>query len=466
MNAVTDRTLRGICPLLGIELVVLAIIGLMCESAAAAEPKPPHVLFLLTDDQRADTIAALGNPVIRTPTMDSLARQGFAFRNAYCLGSNSPAVCQPSRNMLMSGRAYFRWKGPQAPADAPNLPAAMRSAGYETYHQGKRGNVALLIQEKFETNTYINDTADRQSGEPGRTLVNNVIAFLKNRRNERPLLMYLAFGNPHDPRVAAGKYLDLYRRDQIPLPKNFLPLHPFDNGEQLVRDEKLAPWPRTAEEIRRHLHEYYAVITAFDYHLGRLLDTFKQLDGYENTIVILASDNGLAIGSHGLMGKQNLYEHSAKVPLIFAGPGIPHGQSDALVYLMDIFPTICDLVGTPVPAGLDGKSLAPVLQGKTPRVRDTLFMSYREVQRAVRDDHYKLIRYPRINRTQLFDLQQDPAELHNLADEPGQAHRVSRMMTQLRNWQDDLGDTLPLTATQPADPTFTSPQSAPARVKN
>jgi len=425
--------------------------------ATAAEAGRPNVLFLLTDDQRADTIGAMGNPAIKTPTLDSLARRGVAFRNAYVLGSNVPAVCTPSRNMIMSGRAYFRWQGLYASPDEPNFPVTLENAGYVTYHYGKKGNTAILIQEKFNTNKYLQDDADREDGEPGKAIVDDAIAFLKGKRDARPFFMYLAFSNPHDPRVAAQIYLDMYPIEKVPLPKNFLPVHPFDNGEMLIRDELLAPWPRTEQEIRKQIREYYAVITGLDYHIGRLLAALKDLKLDDNTIIIFASDTGLSLGSHGLMGKQNLYEEGTKVPLIFAGPGIPAGRRDALVYLMDIFPTVCDLANVPVPAGLDGKSLKPVMDGREPGVRPTLFTAYRDVQRAIRDDRWKLIRYPKINKTQLFDLKDDPDEMHDLAGDPALTERMERMMAELERWQKQLGDTAPLTSEHPKDPTFTPP---------
>jgi arylsulfatase A-like enzyme len=264
--------------------------------------------------------------------------------------------------------------------------------------------------------------------------------------------MYLAFANPHDERVAAKKYMDLYERDKIPLPKNYKPLHPFDNGEQFVRDELLAPFPRTEDEVRKHLHDYYAVISAMDFHIGRLLAELKTLGMYDNTIFVYSADHGLAIGSHGLFGKQNLYEAGMKPPLFFAGPGIPKGETQALAYLLDIFPTVCDLAGTEVPGGLDGKSLKPVIEGKSSGVRDTLFLAYRDVQRAVRDSRYKLLRYPQVNVTQLFDLQSDPDELTNLADKPEQAERIKSLTAELERWQKSLGDTAPLTVAQPQSP--------------
>ncbi|GMU23491.1 MAG: arylsulfatase A family protein [Phycisphaerae bacterium] len=438
---------------------VTAGVGWMAAGLSiAAETTRPNVLILLTDDQRADTIGALGNPVIQTPALDSLARSGFVFDNAYCLGSNVPAVCLPSRNMLLSGRAYFRWSGPQAPADQPNLPVSFNAAGYETYHHGKRGNSALLIQEKFNTNKYLRDDLDRRAGgAPGKTIVDDAIEFLKRRPTDRPFCMYLGFSNPHDPRVAAPRYLELYRREQIPLPPSLMPLHPFDNGEQLVRDELLAPWPRTSDEIRRHLHEYYAVITGLDQQIGRLLKTLDDLRLRENTIVVFSSDNGLALGGHGLMGKQSLYDHSAQVPLIFTGPGVKPGRSDALVYLLDIFPTLCELAGIALPDNLDGKSVAPVMRNEQKRVRDTLFLAYRDVQRAVRDARWKLIRYPHIDRIQLFDLRSDPHEMRDLSGRPEQVERIAALMSELKGWQRRLGDSTPLIVETPADAGFTPP---------
>jgi arylsulfatase A-like enzyme len=438
-------------------LVALALAALLPGTATAADKKRPNVLFLFTDDQRADTVGALGNPVVKTPNLDKLVQSGFVFRNAYCLGSNLPAVCTPSRNMLLSGRAYFRWKGSLASGADPNFPVSLKEAGYETYHHSKRGNVAVEINKRFDHNKYLEDQKERTSGQPGKTVVDGAIEFLKGRKDERPFFLYLAFEAPHDPRVAAKEYLDLYQRDKVPLPKNYLPIHPFDNGDQLIRDEKLAPWPRTEAEIRRHLHEYYAVISGLDHHLGRLLQALKDQGLYDNTLIVFSSDHGLAVGSHGLMGKQNLYEHSMKPPLVFAGPGVPKGQSDALAYLLDIFPTVCDLVGAKVPDGLDGQSLASVIQGKKDKVRDTLFLAYRDVQRAVRDDRWKLIRYPHINQTQLFDLKNDPDELKNLAGDAAQTKQVERLMGVLADWQKRLGDKTPLTSEKPRDPKFVPP---------
>jgi arylsulfatase A-like enzyme len=448
----------------------IAVLLVLTLASTQAATKKPNVIFLFADDMRADSIGALGNPTVKTPNLDSLVKRGFALNNAYCLGGNRGAVCLPSRNMLLSGNSYFRWqdvqaagagaKGNFAPATPDTFPAVMQAAGYTTYHQGKKGNSATLIQGQFEINKHVtNDLTDRTNGEAGQQIVNEAIEFITAQKDAKPFFMYLAFSNPHDPRVAAEKYLKLYDREKIPLPKNYLPVHPFNNGEMTVRDETLSPWPRTEEEIRKTLHEYYAVISGMDHHIGRLLKKLDELKLTEDTIILFSADQGISVGSHGLLGKQNLYDHGMKVPLFFAGPGVKKGKSDALVYLLDVFPSVCELAGVKPPGGLDAVSFAPVLQGKTDKARDTLFLAYREVQRAIRDERWKLIRYPEVEVTQLFDLKNDPDELKNLAGEAGQKERVTKMLAQMTGWQKRLNDAAPLTVANPASPKWTPPSA-------
>ena len=137
----------------------------------------------------------------------------------------------------------------------------------------------------------------------------------------------------------------------------------------------LAAFPRDPGEIKRHIAEYYAMISHLDEALGRLLAALEEKGELDNTIIVFSGDNGLAVGQHGLMGKQNLYDHSVRVPLIFAGPGIPQGeQRDALVYLLDIFPTLCDLTGTDIPASVEGHSLKPCIDDPSQEPRDTLYL--------------------------------------------------------------------------------------------
>ncbi|MCX6622874.1 MAG: sulfatase-like hydrolase/transferase [Acidobacteria bacterium] len=424
--------------------------------AGAATRRRPNVLFLLTDDQRADTIGALGNPAIHTPNLDRLARRGMVFRSAYCMGGNNAAVCLPSRNMILSGRAYTRYEK-YAPAGEPNFPDSLNQAGYQTYHHGKKANTAVEIQGRFSINKYLNDDQARRSGDPGSRIAGEAVEFLKSRSKAAPFFLYLAFEAPHDPRVPSARHLAMYPPERMPLPRNFLPLHPFDNGEMTVRDELLAEWPRTPENIRRQLAEYYAVITGLDEQIGRVLAALEAAGEAENTIVVFSSDQGLALGSHGLMGKQNLYDHSTKAPLLVAGPGIPRGETAALVYLMDIYPTVLDLVGAPRPAGLDGVSFAPALLGRSRTARESLFLAYRGCQRGIRDERYKLIYYPWINRHQLFDLSRDPDELHDLSQSRRQQSRIGAMRRALEAWQERLNTVAPLDSATPRPARFAPP---------
>jgi arylsulfatase A-like enzyme len=264
------------------------------------------------------------------------------------------------------------------------------------------------------------------------------VDFLTRYEDEAPFFLYLPFTAPHDPRMAPRKYDSLYRRQDIELPPNFLPRHPFDNGEMVVRDETLAPWPRTPEVVREHIAAYYAMITHLDDQIGRVLRALEDSGHGENTIIIFAGDNGLAVGQHGLMGKQSMYDHSVRVPLVMAGPGLPSGvRRDHLCYLMDIFPTICEMTGLATPDSVEGQSLLPVAADEPDAGRGDLYFAYTGIQRAVRDSRYKLIEYyvDGVRTTQLFDLVANPAETENLAADPGQHEVVERLRQRLRDWQ-------------------------------
>jgi hypothetical protein len=176
------------------------------------------------------------------------------------------------------------------------------------------------------------------------------------------------------------------------------------------------------------------------FHVGRIWQALRETGHDKDTLIVFAGDNGLALGRHGLMGKQNLYDHSLRVPLIVAGPGVPQGKSDALCYLLDVFPTLCDLTGTATPATVEGKSLKPILDGKAVKVRDHLFGAYRDVQRMIDDGRWKLIRYPKADRTQLFDLAADPDEVNDLSADPKQAAKVKELLALLAAEQKRLGD--------------------------
>jgi arylsulfatase A-like enzyme len=435
---------------------------------AAAVDKRPNILFLFADDQRADTIAAWGNSHIKTPTLDKLVAEGFSFRGNYIFGGNSGAVCMPSRAMLMSGKTWFH-------VDTKNLtgvklmPELLHDNGYVSFGTGKwhngeeswlrafqQGKTVMFGGMSDHSKVPVRDLGPDGKLTPVRTgekfsselFADSVIEFLQKQDGQKPFFAYVAFTAPHDPRMPPSPQRDYYYQNKPPLPPNFAPQFPFDNGHMLeCRDENLAAWPRTESVIRDQLAEYYGMITHLDGQIGRILQALKETGRADNTIIIYAADNGLALGSHGLLGKQNVFEHSMRVPLIFVGPGIPAGKSTrAFTYLLDVFPTVCDLTGSTPPAGLEGESLRPLWEGKKEKIRDSVFLPFLQIQRAVRDERWKLIAYPKVGYLQLFDLQTDPNEQTNLIDAPEHAGEIKRLLELMKQWQARSDDTLKVPA--------------------
>jgi len=423
----------------------------------------PNVLFLFADDQRADALGCAGNTYIRTPNIDKLAENGVRFINNYVMGGHHGAICAPSRAMLMSGKNLFHVYDHLD--GIHTMPMHFAENGYETFGTGKWHNSAKTFEASFQKgeNVFLGGMADHyqvpcQNLGPDRKLSEPVkkgfstdlfadaaIGYLNSYARgtrEKPFFCYVAFTAPHDPRSPRKDYIGMYPDGSIPLPGNFKALHPFEFDDLNIRDETLAPWPRTPEIIQESLSDYYALISHLDNRVGDIIETLKKEGLFENAIIVYAADNGLAIGSHGLLGKQDLYEHSMKVPLIISGPGIPKKEMrDALVYLYDIFPTLSNLCGLPTPDGIDGKNFVPVIMGKEKEVRSSLYTVYRNTVRAVRTDEWKLIRYPQRNYTQLFNLKQDPLEINNLADITEYKPKIDEMMALLKEWYTVTNDT-------------------------
>jgi choline-sulfatase len=265
----------------------------------------------------------------------------------------------------------------------------------------------------------------------------------KAAKRNLPFFMYLGFNAPHDPRQAPREYLDLYPQDKIQVPPNFLPEHPFDQGDYKIRDEMLAPFPRTPAAIQLHRREYYALITYMDYQIGRILDALQKSGKASDTYVILTADHGLCVGEHGLLGKQNMYDASIRMPLIIAGPGVPAGKRvDQLVYQHSMYATTCELAGIPVPATVQFPSLVPLLHGGNQSVHDAVFSYYRNFQRMVRTKTHKLIVYPEIQKIQLFDIEHDPWEIHDLSNDPALADVKADLLHRLKKLQQELDDKL------------------------
>ena len=398
--------------------------------ACAAQAQQPNVLLLFADDQRPDTISAHGNPYIRTPNLDRLAAEGFSFRRAYCMGSQGGAVCIPSRAMLNTGKSYFRI--PMDMSGETTLGQLLGRSGFTTFATGKWHNGRESWLKSFQHGRSImfggmsnhlkvplSDLGpdgelyhEREGVRFSSTLfADATIEFLRNYKDERPFFAYVAFTAPHDPRNPPPRYRRMYYRNPPPMPPNFAPQHPFDNGHMTGRDESLGPWPRTKSVVQDQLSEYYGLITHLDRQVGRILRELRAGPHAGNTVVVYTADHGLAVGSHGLLGKQNLYEHSMGAPLIVSGPGIPKGrESSTLCYLLDLLPTLCSILGVATPPGIDGLDLSSIWRGEATSVRNSIFTSFRNLMKAVRTERWKLILYPKVDHTQLFDLEDDPHE--------------------------------------------------------
>jgi arylsulfatase A-like enzyme len=443
------------------------------EASYAAPPNRPNILLLVADDQRPDTIAALGNPHIQTPNLDDLVRRGTAFTRATC----AHPLCYPSRAELLTGCTGFRngtFSELKLNAGVPLWPQTMKEAGYRTCYVGKwhtAGRPSKIGYDECDglyasgrpvAENYVDfrgrpatgyggwqfQTDDSQRfPEKGLGLTPNISSEfadaairLIQKPSDRPFFVHVNFTAPHDPRIWPPGYEKKYEPSKLPLPANFRPAHPFDHGNIRGRDELLLPFPRTEDDVQQELTCYYAVISHMDEQIGRIFKALDDSGQRENTIVIFTADHGLAIGSHGLVGKQNMYEHTINVPLILAGAGISAGQQrTAQCYLRDLFPTICELAGLAAPP-VDGQSLVPVLRGEKQEIYPFIIGYFQDSQRMIREGHWKLAWYPKINRWQLFNVADDPNELRDRISEAVQADRITDLRRKLITWLRDHGD--------------------------
>jgi arylsulfatase A-like enzyme len=340
-------------------------------------------------------------------------------------------------------------------------PTSFKKVGYRTFWTGKWNTFGRPADFGIDETsrvfkggmgshkmTFVED-GKKVTGFSSELFADAAIRFLKTvSENERPFFATVAFTAPHDPRTPPPLYKQMYDPSTISAPPSFMPVHPFDDGYFNIRDEKLLPRPRDRDEVAEEIAAYYGMITHMDDQIGRILDALDATGKRKNTLIIYLGDHGLALGNHGLLGKMSMYSHSTETPLIIAGPGIPKGEvRDALAYLHDLFPTTCSLAGIPVPDSVEGLDLSPVIRGERKDVRDYIYCANSNLQRMVRDQRYKLMRFYRdekrkmgSNRYAFFDLVKDPHELHDLIDAPKHQKRIADFKDRLAEWQERMGD--------------------------
>ncbi|KXX69292.1 sulfatase-like hydrolase/transferase [Flammeovirga sp. SJP92] len=482
---------------------ICKIVILLALWAGKAAGQQPNVVLIYTDDHRYSGIHALGGQAVETPNMDKLSEEGVVFDNAYLMGSFAGATCIPSRAMLLSGRPLFQLKrqGHLIPKEHTTISEAFHSAGYRTHIVGKWHQDKASVSRAFDSGGQVmglgaylvdhyrmplwkwNDqgkypkseaylisydkknnrvkeafvATERVRGPIGteengphtsEIFAEDAIDFIENYKEQNPFFMYLAFHAPHDPRQAPKRFKKKYPEEKIQLPPSYMSQHPFDNGHMYLRDEALAVWPRTEAVSQKELSDYYAIITHLDEQIGKVIASLKASGKYENTIIVLAGDSGLAVGNHGLMGKQNVYdEDGLHIPLIIGGGAIKTPQrKDALCYTHDIYPTICDLAKVKIPSSVIGKSLLPVINNQKDQIRDYTYHAYRQFQRAYRKGDYKLIEYVRAadftkkegdqvrgsRVTQLFNYKKDPWETQDLSFFPEYQEILKEMQSEIK----------------------------------
>lgn len=441
----------------------------------------PNFLLVVTDDQPPNTIRALGNSTIETPNLDKLVAEGSAFSRAIAANPH----CIPSRAEIMTGATGFKNGSPPFgkaidPAMAL-LARTLQAAGYHTRYSGKWMNDGTPKTRGYEETaalfssggsggagrtTYPTDyrgapssgyggwTFKSDNGQPDlakgvgltpltdRHIADGALEFI-HRRSPKPFFLHVNFTAPHFPLHFPPGYEKKYDPAAIPLPANFLPRHPFDHGNTTGGDEELLPLPRDPIEVKGNIAATYALISHMDHQLGRLLTALRETGQEANTLVIFTSDHGMANGSHGLMGKQNMYEHTIGVPLVLAGPGIPRGRRFATqTYLRDLFPTLCDAAGIAIPPTVEGRSLGPILNGTAAELYPEVYGYWHKptpgatapIQRMVRTERWKLIQYTHLDRYQLFDLQNDPHELRDLSAVPEAREIFGLLSEKLDAW--------------------------------
>ncbi len=454
----------------------------MAFVASKSHAEQNNVLFILTDDQAFDAGHSLGWPEVETPNIDRLASQGVLFTHAYNQGSWTGAVCVASRTMLFTGQSLWhayrdREVLQQRYVDTrKSWPQRMQAAGYRTCMTGKwhvsadvakvfeevrhvrpgmAGDSAKMYDRPHRGQTDPFNPADKSLGgywAGGRhwseVVADDAIAMLNSPDDDdRPFFMYVAFNAPHDPRQAPAKYGAMYPREKMSVPASFLPENPFAEamgaGRDL-RDERLAPFPRTPYAIRAHRAEYAAIISHLDAQIGRILDALSERGLVEKTRIVFTSDQGLAVGRHGLMGKQNMYDDSVRVPLVIAGPGIPVGTYvSQRVYMQDVVPTTLQWADAPSD-GIDFQDLSHLISADVSRTRQpgsgAAYGAYLDRQRMITSGDWKLIVYPKANKVQLFNVRNDPEEIVDLADKEEHSQIVQQLLAALKRVQQELDD--------------------------
>jgi arylsulfatase A-like enzyme len=486
-------------------LLCLSVFILTCGCSLVnpeVTDQQPNIVFIFTDDQTYRAVGALGNAQINTPHIDRIVEGGTSFTHAYNMGGWNGAICVASRAMMISGRSMWRarafqegWRAMDSVALSQTWGQLMESDGYDTYMTGKwhvqapadsvfqvakhirpgmpgdRWNHGAMMEKMDSDDVSLSEVMPAGYNRPldendhswsptdstfggfweggqhwSEVVRDDAFDFIEQARgSEKPFFMYLAFNAPHDPRQAPQEYMDMYPIELMETPESWLPEYPYKDEigcSQMLRDEALAPFPRTEFAVKTHLQEYFAIISHLDEQIGQILDRLEATGQMENTYMFFGSDHGLAVGRHGFLGKQNMYDHSMRVPLAVMGPGIPAGKRiHTDVYLQDIMATSLELAGIEIPDYVEFNSLLPLIHGdREESFYDGIYGAYIDLQRMIRKDDHKMIVYPKISRVRLYDLTSDPEELQDLSTSPQYRDKAVTLFSELLELQQEFDD--------------------------
>ena len=430
----------------------------------AASKRQPNIIFLLTDDHRADAMGCAGNPIIQTPNMDNLAANGVRFTNAFVTTS----ICASSRASIFTGQWTSRHgiKGFgthfSEEALAETYPMLLSQAGYRTGFIGKYGVGPKrdLPIEKYDywkgfpgQGRYENKDENGNYKHLTQIMGEQAIEFLQGCSEDQPFCLSVSFKAPHvqdsDPRqfVYDRAYSDLYKDDTIPTPETAHPRYFDALPEFLQNSEARRRWDirfPNNEKFQESVRSYYRLITGVDVVIGKIRDRLKTLGLDNNTVIILIGDNGFYLGDYGLAGKWFPHELSIRVPLLVYDPRANSKHRsvtlDQMALNVDIAPTILELAHLNVPQQMQGQSLVPLLKGRKPRWRSEFFYEHPFVHKtiakseALRTKRFKYARYIDYDYEELYDLENDPAETINLAKDD----KYKMTLTSLRKRCDDL----------------------------
>jgi len=442
--------------------------GLLSLSAGlgwSGQMRRPNIVLIVADDWAHADLGIAGHPLLKTPNLDCLARDGVHFTHAF---TPNP-ICTPSRAALLTGQDCWTngcwFFGMPIRQKSEHFARLLSQAGYETFYTGKWHNDSSPSQRGFTSGKYIGGGGPGAGGHSfpmvkdfgntkkrqierfdSKLFTDAAVEFLESqRKGDKPFLLFVSYMTPHDPWTPPGKYATMYKPQAIDLPRNFMarPMNgakPFRyytdwHGTNLRDEKQMAPFPRTAEGVRDVRSRYYGTITHDDEQIGRILDTLDEKKLSKDTLVIFLADHGISLGAHGISGKQTMYEEGIRLPLIVRYPRLKrsHAKNPSLASLIDIFPTICDAAGVPIPESVEGKSLLNLYEGKGRWDRDRIFASFVSPERhrlnirCIRTDRYKLVYHLTTDEIELYDLEKDPYELTNLAGQ----QQFARLQNQL-----------------------------------